>query len=371
MKINRKGIELIKHFEGCHLVAYRCPANVLTIGFGTTVYPDGSKVRAGDAISQARADELLEWDLSNRYEKHVRESVIYEKLKNDNEFSALVSFVYNVGRGGLHAPNSIDRRIKAGEDYKRVIETELPRWNRGGGRVLAGLVRRREAELELFFTPGAVQNIEIFFGETGGKVEQYQKDLNVWLQKWGKKELVTDGIFGSFSLAASNDFARNNKEAERTEGVSVPTYAKVKAFAGNQQEKPRYNQPDILTHLRGEDIQLSTNFHLREFTCKCGRCQNQLVSQKMIKLLQEMREIIGRPLFIRSAYRCYTHNRNVGGATRSRHLVGDAVDVVLLNEDEASSFIALARRVGFTGIGDGRNRGFIHVDLGHPRTWNY
>ena len=371
MKINKKGIELIKRFEGLYLKAYLCPANVWTIGWGTTVYPDGSKVKSGDMVSEARAEELLNWDLENRYSKHVREANIYPKLKNENEFNALVSFVYNVGRGGLHAPNSINRRIALGENYRVVVETELPRWRNGGGRVLAGLVRRRNDEIALFKTPVATENIQIYFGQVGGEVAQYQKALNKWLVKWGKNLLDTDGIFGNISLSATNDFARNNKEEESTKGVSVSVFDKVMAFAETQEkDKPKYEQPDILTFKRGEDIQLSQNFHLREFTCKCGICENQLVSQKMVQLLQKMREILGVPLFITSAYRCSQHNRNVGGATRSRHLVGDAIDVALGSID-ANAFIHLARRTGFTGIGDGRRRGFIHIDLGTPRTWNY
>jgi len=182
-RVNKKGIELIKSFEGCHLEGYLCPANIPTIGWGTTVYPDGTAVCVGDTITQAQADEYLEYDLKNKYSVHVKQSNIHEKLQNSNEFSALVSFVYNVGRGGVHIPNSIFRRIANGEDYKKVVSEELPRWVNGGGRVLPGLVRRREAELELFFSSvGREDNdLEILLNEVSGKAVQFQKDLNVWL----------------------------------------------------------------------------------------------------------------------------------------------------------------------------------------------
>jgi lysozyme len=374
-KMNKKGIDLIKHFEGCHLTGYLCPANVPTIGYGTTVYPDGTAVRVGDRITQSQADEYLELDLKNKYEKHVKDSNIYEKLKNHNEFSALVSFVYNVGRGGIHLPNSIFRRIANGEDYKKVVSEELPRWVHGGGGRLAGLVRRREAELELFFSKvGQEDNdLEIKLNEVSGKVEQYQKDLNTWLGTWGKPTLSADGIFGQLSLAASNDFARNNKEMENERGVPSSVYTKVKTFARNvSPDKPKYNEPvESRIFVRGEDVQLSSNFHLSEFTCKCGRCRNQPIDMQMVRKLQELREVMGVPLYITSAYRCPTHNRNVGGASQSRHMVGDAVDISVGNLNWRV-LIAEAKRLGFTGIGYGQHRGFIHLDTRpHSAEWNY
>jgi len=375
VRTNTKGIELIKSFEGCHLRGYLCPANVPTIGWGTTVYPDGTAVRVGDTITQAQADEYLEHDLRNAYEEHVRDSNIFMELQNSNEFSALVSFVYNVGRGGLHAPNSVCRRIANGEDYKKVVSEELPRWVNGGGRVLPGLVRRREAELALFFSPVGREDsdLEITLNEVSGKVEQFQKDLNVWLSAWDKNTLEADGIFGTLSLKASNDFARNNKESENERGVTAAVCVKVKTFARNASEdEPKHNEPvESRIFTRGEDVQLSENFHLAELTCKCGRCRNQPIDMKMIEKLQKLREVMGVPLYITSAYRCPTHNRNVGGASQSRHMVGDAVDIAVSNLNW-ETLVAEAKRIGFTGIGYGQHRGFIHLDTRpHSAEWSY
>jgi len=373
--MNKKGIELIKNFEGCHLRGYLCPADIPTIGWGTTVYPDGTKVREGDRITQAQADEYLEYDLKNKYSGYVKQSNIHEKLQNSNEFSALVSFVYNVGRGGVHIPNSIFRRIANGENYKKVVAEELPRWTLGGGRRLPGLVRRREAELELFFSPVGREDtdLEISLNEVSGKVGQFQKDLNVWLSAWNKNTLKADGIFGTLSLAASNDFARNNKELENEKGVTAAVLAKVKTYARNASpETPKYNEPvESRIFARGEDVQLSENFHLSEFTCKCGRCRNQPIDMKMVEKLQALREVMGVPLYITSAYRCPTHNRNVGGASQSRHIVGDAVDISVGNLNWRA-LVAEAKRIGFTGIGYGQHRGFIHLDTRpHSAEWSY
>jgi len=150
MKLNNDGIELIKRFEGLRLKAYICSGGVVTIGYGTTVYPDGTKVKISDTITKEMANECLMKNLE-RYIEYVKGANIYSKLSNDNQFSALVSFVYNVGKQGLYKPNSIDRRISKGEDVYAVVSSELPRWNKAGGVVLQGLANRREAELDLFF----------------------------------------------------------------------------------------------------------------------------------------------------------------------------------------------------------------------------
>lgn len=152
MKVGPKGIALIKEFEGLYLKAYLCSSGVPTIGWGTTIYPNGKKVRLGDTCSEAQAEEYLRFDIDNKYARYVNESVCAQHIETQEQFDALCSFVYNVGKGGVSAPNTIDRRLRAGENFAVVIREELPRWNRGGGRVLAGLVRRREAELDLFFS---------------------------------------------------------------------------------------------------------------------------------------------------------------------------------------------------------------------------
>ena len=374
MKINQAGLELIKEFEGLYLNAYICPAGVATIGWGTTIYPDGSAVKIGDTCTKEQAEEYLRWDLENKYCRHVLESNIYPKLKNENEFSALVSFVYNVGRGGLHAPNSINRRITNGEDYKTVIKQELPRWNKGDGGVLAGLVRRRQAELDLFFdeTPILPGDTKYFVGEFNEEIKQYQKALNLWLAKLNKQVLTVDGWFGDASLSASNDFAKNNGLNESVDGLLYSVYDKVIAWykAETKGDNPDYNQPDIKVYdLSQRDLQLSANFRAGEFFSKDGANEN-LISTEMVELLQKMRDELGVPLLINSAYRSNYWNNAVGGAVNSRHLVGDACDISILNIDWRK-VVECAKRVGFRGIGYGQNRGFIHVDLGAEREWDY
>lgn len=137
MKISNKGIELIKKFEGCKLAAYRCPAGVLTIGYGHT-----GDVKEGQTITAEYAETLLRADLV-KYELKVSK---YDPQYNwnQNEFDAMVSFAYNIG--------NIDQLTDRGNRSKEVIAEKMLQYNKAGGKVLSGLTKRRKAERELFLT---------------------------------------------------------------------------------------------------------------------------------------------------------------------------------------------------------------------------
>ena len=138
MNIGNKGLDLIKSFEGCRLTAYRCPANVLTIGWGHT-----KNVYEGMTITQDEADRLLVEDVQvyanavDRYNSRFNFT--------QEEFDALTSFTYNCGVGSLQAVMSCC-------NTKQEIAEECKLYNKGGGVVLAGLVRRREEEYKLFMS---------------------------------------------------------------------------------------------------------------------------------------------------------------------------------------------------------------------------
>jgi lysozyme len=137
-------MELVKYFEGYYSKAYKCPAGVWTIGWGTTVYPDGKKVKSGDTCTKEIADKWLRYDLHSA-EEAVRKAV---KIKiSDAQFSALVSFAYNVGNGGMRNSTLI-KELNA--QFYGAAGEQFMRWNKGGGKVLKGLTRRRLAEREMF-----------------------------------------------------------------------------------------------------------------------------------------------------------------------------------------------------------------------------
>lgn len=137
--INKEGLELIKSFEGCKLTAYFCPAKILTIGFGST----GPHVKPGMTITKDQAEELLRSDL-RRFEDAVAAAA---PKATDNQFSAMVSLAFNIGIGALQR-STVLRRHLAG-DHAGAADAFLM-WNKAGGKVLAGLTRRREAEAALY-----------------------------------------------------------------------------------------------------------------------------------------------------------------------------------------------------------------------------
>lgn len=140
MRVSENGRSLIKAFEGLRLEAYFCPAGILTIGYGST----GKHVQTGMRITKEQADGLLVKDLE-RFEEGVDE-LVRVHLDQD-EFDALVSFSFNVGLGNLKT-STLLRKLNS-KDYAGAAR-EFPKWNKGGGKVLPGLVKRRAAEAALF-----------------------------------------------------------------------------------------------------------------------------------------------------------------------------------------------------------------------------
>lgn len=139
MTPSKQARDIIADFEGCKLSAYLCPANVPTIGYGRT-----TNVKMGDNCSQEQADSWLAEELEH-FGAGVAEMVKVEV--SQNQFDALVSFAYNVGLGALKKSTllrllNLNKHDECGAQFLR--------WNKAGGKVLAGLTRRREAEKEMF-----------------------------------------------------------------------------------------------------------------------------------------------------------------------------------------------------------------------------
>src|SRR3990167_7093603 len=133
MKINEAGLEIIKKNEGCELKAYRDVVGIPTIGYGHT-----ANVFMGMTITQEEAEEMLKDDL-DLFERGV-EKAIGDTPTTENQFSAMVSFTYNVGIGNLRKSSVLSNRLKG--DYQAAADT-FPKWNRAKGQVFTGLTRRR------------------------------------------------------------------------------------------------------------------------------------------------------------------------------------------------------------------------------------
>lgn len=141
------GIALLNRFEGLRLQAYPDPGTggkPWTIGIGTTVYPDGRGVKAGDTITEAQAEEYLRHDLA-RFEAAVNK--LTGGVTTQPQFDALVSFAYNVGEEALRTSTLL--RLHNEGNYSAAAG-QFARWNKAAGHVLPGLTKRRAAEAALY-----------------------------------------------------------------------------------------------------------------------------------------------------------------------------------------------------------------------------
>ncbi len=141
MKASKAAYALIRQFEGLSLKAYKCPGGVWTIGYGHT-----SGVKEGMIITEAKADELLAEDVK-QCEKQINSLNL---SLNQNQFDALVSFLFNVGFGNF-SKSTLLLKIKVNPDDNAIMD-EFLKWVYSRGKVLPGLQRRRLAEIKLYYS---------------------------------------------------------------------------------------------------------------------------------------------------------------------------------------------------------------------------
>ena len=144
-KTSSLGKKLIQEFEGFRAKAYLCPAGVWTVGYGTTRI-NGNKVTEGTQLTTEEAEIFLEQDLK-QFEDCVNKNVLVELTQN--QFDALVAFVYNVGIGNFQK-STLLKNLNSG-DYESAAK-EFLRWDKANGKKLSGLTRRRKAEQKLFLS---------------------------------------------------------------------------------------------------------------------------------------------------------------------------------------------------------------------------
>ena len=145
MNISQNGLDLIKKFEGFRDTAYVCPAGVMTIGYGTTVI-DGKPVKRGMRCTREQAEMWLETD-ANTFLRQIEKYISDDIELNQNQVDSLASFVYNIGIGNFKKSTLLKH---LNEGFFVLAANEFARWNKGGGRVLKGLVDRRAEESDLF-----------------------------------------------------------------------------------------------------------------------------------------------------------------------------------------------------------------------------
>lgn len=147
MKLDKKGYELIKGFEGLKLDAYQDSVGIWTIGYGNIHYEDFTKVKKGDKVSLQRAEEIFKF-FANRFSKQVE--TLIKKPLTQNQFNAIVSFAYNVGIGALKDSTLLKKLNNNPDDP--TIKNEFMKWVNAGGKKIQGLVNRRTSEAKLYFT---------------------------------------------------------------------------------------------------------------------------------------------------------------------------------------------------------------------------
>ena len=391
--INQAGINIIKESEGLELKPYLCPSKIPTIGYGTTVYPNGQRVSMSDpSISKQQAEQYLRHDL-RQFEQEV--SNLVKVPLNTNEFSALVSFVYNIGASQF-SKSTLLRLLNSDTVSKERVADEFLRWNKSNGRVLPGLVDRREKERDLFledtfdkqelpepsrirFTANSIlktapvssstlkpeEKKDVFEGSefVVSIYEDNKENNHIFFQdkKTGESWFAYKGHLEVVSRTA--EIVKKEKEVDRDEDdpyILLPGFSSTRFYL---------NDP----------ILPKGNFTWSEATKGGSRIpeSKQIVSNivRIARELEEVRKLFGnRPVIVVSWYRDPVSNRRVGGATRSQHLQGNAADIHVSGLDiwhvqkELIDYWYLGRK---GGLGKGADRGFVHLDLGPVRIWDY
>lgn len=147
MTPSKNCIDLIKKFEGFRSEAYQDSVGIWTVGYGSTMWPDGKKVQPGQRMTIQEAEAVMTWELTRKGKEIL--SGLPTTIINQNQYDALLSFAYNLGVGAL-LKSTLFKKLKVNPNDPS-IRTEFMRWVNAGGKRLTGLVRRREAEANLYF----------------------------------------------------------------------------------------------------------------------------------------------------------------------------------------------------------------------------
>lgn len=146
-KTGQLGLDLIKNFEGFRSKPYLCPASIPTIGYGATYYPNGKRVTLQDEPITEEWAEVMLVKMLEQYEKDV-DSTTVDTL-TQNQFDALVSFAYNCGVQNLRKSTLL--KLVNANPNDPAIQNEFLKWTRAKGKIISGLVKRRNAEAQLYF----------------------------------------------------------------------------------------------------------------------------------------------------------------------------------------------------------------------------
>lgn len=363
-------INFIAKHEGWRSKAYYDAVGVLTIGWGHT----GSDVFVGQVISEQQGKELLIKDLA-----YAASAVDGTGIKfNDNEFSALVSFEFNVGSEAF-LTSTLLKKIKAGAPAGE-IRAEFERWVHGNNKeVLPGLVTRRRAEADLYFKPiekGASPTVSSpepakpssAVQESIPNADNIIKFYTGLPHQKATLEYAIEYFIANAKPAEISKFIQLWRNVQQHAKESVPTKPGVIDWKNSSQKISAYFSVGEVT--QGDSRRIPTDPQV---------IKNIL---DLAKKLDELREDWGKlrlgtsaALGVTSWYRPEAVNREVGGVSNSAHIKGYAADIYPLNsqpgDTELREFQAYCEEHWVGGVGRGAYKGFVHLDLGAPRTWDY
>lgn len=380
LKTYAAGIALLKEFEGCELTAYPDPGTggkPWTIGWGSTRHLDGRAVKEGDTITQAAADQMLARTIESEVLPALTKIPNWRGISAEQQ-GALISFAWNLGWNfyGAKGFETISRRLQE-KDYVAVPEALLLYCN-PGSTVEAGLRRRREAEGKLWRQgldkgpqkPGAAA--------AGPQSDDSQAALftiealqNTWLKKRplqaaelkdGEKLAVPAGrTFGVVSLTElpADGHAQVQLAAKAGTWLIYLPHWRVDQPVG--EALPAEVDWDDLNCLITPNLTVG---EVLQWDRRRTPGPNSAVRSRLLATageFQKVREAWGRPLGVTSFYRPEPINAQVGGVPGSRHVSGEAMDVYPVGSS-LDAFYQWIRVRWSGGLGDGRNKGFIHLD---------
>lgn len=371
------GIAVLQEFEGCKLTAYKCPAGVWTIGWGSTRGSDGKPVKEGDRITQAAADRLLAKVIETEVLPALRTVPHWGEMSVEQQ-GALISFAWNLGWNfyGADGFETISRRLR--EKEWRMVPDALLLYCNPGSAFEEGLRRRREAEGRLW-EQGLNPKSE---DQAAADVDQQDAGqaalftIEALQNTWLKKRVG--------QAAELKDSEKLAVQAERTFGVVSLEELPADGHARVQLAAKAGTWLIYLPHWRvdqpiGEALPAEVDWS--DFNClitpnlTVGEVlqwdrrrtpgPDSAVRSRLLETaaeFQRIREAWGGPLGITSFYRPEPINQQVGGVPNSQHVTGRAMDLYPADGRSLEAFYQWIRPRWRGGLGDGRNKGFIHLD---------
>jgi GH24 family phage-related lysozyme (muramidase) len=381
--VNAQALKLIKEFEGLDLKAYDDGVGVATIGYGTTRWPDGRKVKLGETCTQAQAESMLEGFITKQILPKVSKIPHWGNM-SEGQRAALISFAYNLGPNfyGSVGFETISKALR-GPDWAAVPKA-LMLYVNPGTRVEAGLRRRRQAEGKLWAEgsePVAPPSAAVVASapEALFKISALQ---DTWLKKelapaaeLDDKQKVAVAAGKTYEvLGYSEQAMQGHAEVELGHGAGTwfvfePHWRKGAAAPPARVQTPGGGLAAQQAVVDWADFAARLTPHLTvgevlQYDKRRTPPAGSSMRGRLLRTAEQFEAVRvgwGRPLGVTSFYRPEPINQQVGGVPGSRHVSGEAFDIYPIGVSLEVFYQWILRR-WTGGLGDGRSRGFVHLD---------